>query len=167
MPPQRKAQVEVVVYWVNVAGELMLAPDTNMPPFRGWRRVECHTVAEIEAFSRRMAQQEFSKFRSLKVEEHLRHRERRERIRNNCLLRLAQGCISAADEAATRRTLASINAKDELLYKLLASEPDLTRGSLVIEQREQPIGRAAYSGKKRGLQPNDLNLISQLSGSTT
>lgn len=159
---QRKANVEPVVYWVDSSGAMMMAPDTRMKPFIGWRRVECTTVGEIEQFSRRFAAQEFDKFRSMKIEEHLRSQSKRELLRANCKLRLAQGCISPVDEAANRRILASLDRQDANLYKLLANEPDLVRGCLEIERKEQPIGAAAWQGKKRGLQDEELNLIASL-----
>ena len=157
---------EALVYWVNLAGELMLAPDTRMRPFIGWNRVECTTVGEIEQFSRRMAQQEFQRFKSLKVEEHLRASKRREELKANCKLRLAKGCISAADEHATKMTLKNLERKDAMLYKLLTEEPDLTRGCLTIEKEEAKIGPAAWQGKRKGLADGELGLVAALAGST-
>lgn len=153
---------EAVVYWVDVGGTLMLAPDVKMAPFPGWRRVECKTTSEIENFSRRMAKQEWQKFRSMKVEEHIRYREHRERLRTNCLLRLAKGCISAADEFATKMTLKNLNAKDEALYKLLSSEPDLSRASLEIEKFDAETIRQRRNGKRPGLKDEDVNAVAQL-----
>lgn len=157
---------EVVAYWTNMAGECMIAPDTRMVPFRGWMRHEARTVAEIESLSRRLARQEWEKYRSAKVEEHLRSLAHRERIRENCKLRLARGCISPADEAATRRTLDSLDAKDKLLYKLIATEPDLSRASLVIERQEQPVGPAQWQGKRRGLADGELAEMVRLAQET-
>jgi len=153
---------EVVCYWVDAAGELMLAPDTKMKPFVGWHRVECKTTSEIENFSRRMAKQEWNKFRSMKVEEHLRYKSHREKLRSNCLLRLAKGCISAADEFATKMTLKNLDAKDEALYKLLASEPDLSRASLEIEKYDAETIKARANGKRMGLRDEDLNPVHRL-----
>ena len=150
------------MYWIDAGGTMMLAPDTKMKPFAGWNRVECRTVSEVENFSRRMAAQEFAKFRSMKVEEHLRYREKREQIRSNCLLRLAKGCISQADEYATRMTLRNVEAKDELLYKLLASEPDLSRASLEIEKFDAETIRSRANGKHMGLAEHDINPVGQL-----
>jgi|SRR6185369_210967 len=157
---------ESVVYWCNMAGEIMLAPATNMPPFQGWMRFEAKTVSEIEQISRRLARQEFERYRSQRVEEHLRSLARRERLRDNCKLRLAKGCISPADEAATRRTLESLDAKDKLLYQLIATEPDLSRASLVIERKEAPIGAAAWQGKRRGLADSEVGMMAQLAMET-
>jgi len=156
------SEKEIVVYWVDAGGTLMLAPDTKMKPFPGWHRVECRTISEIENFSRRMAAQEFAKFRSMKVEEHIRYREKRESLKNNCRLRLAKGCISAADEYATRMTLRNLESKDELLYKLLASEPDLSRASLEIEKYDAETIRHRANGKHAGLRDEDINPLHQL-----
>ena len=134
-----------------MGGTLMLAPDTKMKPFKGWTRVECRTVAEIENFSRRMAKQEFEKFRGLKIVDHLRYKDRREQLKANCKLRLLKGCISAADEYATRMTLKNLELKDELLYKLIATEPDLSRASLEIEKYDAGTIRQRSGGKRRGL----------------
>ena len=153
---------EAVVYWVDATGQLMLAPDINMRPFRGWHRVECRTVSEIENFSRRMARQEWERFRSMKVEEHLRYRDKRQEIISNCKLRLAKGCISAADEFATRNTLRNLELKDELLYKLLATEPDLSRASLEIEKFDAETIRHRGNGKRAGLADHEINPIHQL-----
>jgi hypothetical protein len=155
-------QKEAVVYWIDMAGELMIAPDTRMKPFSGWTRIECRTTSEIESFSRRMAAQEFAKFRSMKVEEHIRYRDHRERLRTNCLLRLAKGCISSADEYATRMTLRNLDAKDEALYKLLASEPDLSRASLEIEKYDAPTLKQRSGGKRQGLADHEVNPIHRL-----
>jgi hypothetical protein len=163
---------EVVVYWRNQAGELMIAPDIRMPPFKGWVRIECETVADIEQFSRRFAAQEYRKFRNTKFEEHMRSQRKRDQLKANCRLRLAQGCISPADEQMTRKTLESLERKDRIFYQMLASEPDLTRASLAIERQEQPTGAAQYragkvNGKQQGLADEELNQIAALAGTTT
>lgn len=152
---------EAVVYWVDMGGMLMLAPDTRMKPFIGWHRVECKTPSEIANFSRRLAAQEFARFRSLKVEEHLRYKEKRNQIKSNCRLRLAKGCISEADEFATRMTLKSVELKDELLYKLLASEPDLSRASLEIEKYDAQTIKAKGQ-KRRGLADEEINPVNEM-----
>lgn len=144
----------------------MMAPDTRMRPFRGWQRVECKTASEIEQFSRRMATQEYGKMRSMRIEEHMRSQATRDKLKANCRLRLASGCISAMDEAMTRRTLQNLERKDEMFYSMLASEPDLSRCSLVIERKENPIGLAEFSGKKRGLLDSEVNHASTLAEST-
>ncbi len=163
--PTARGQIsekESVVYWVDITGQLMLAPDTKMKPFIGWHRVECRTPSEIENFSRRMAKQEFEKFRSLKVEEHLRYREKREQIKSNCRIRLARGCISQADEYATRMTLKNLELKDELLYKMLAHEPDLSRASLEIEKYDAATIKARSQGKYQGLRDEEVNQVAHL-----
>jgi len=163
----KKAQIESgTVYWQHPSGEVMLAPDTRMKPFKGWQRVECKTTGEVERFSRRMAIQEFQKFRSMRVEEHLRSRDKREQLKANCRLRLAQGCISTEDERLTRQTLASLERKDEAFYKMLVDEPDLTRASLVIERKEEAIGLAQFSGKRKGLADTELNSMAKLAEQT-
>ena len=153
---------DAVVYWIDMGGTLMLAPDTKMKPFPGWTRVECRTTSEIENFSRRLAKQEWEKFRSMKVEEHIRYKNHREKLRSNCLLRLAKGCISASDEYATRMTLRNLDAKDEALYKLLATEPDLSRGSLEIEKYDAETIKSRRNGKREGLNDEEINLVHQL-----
>lgn len=158
------ADSQAVVYWVSCAGELMLAPDTRMKPFVGWRRFECKTAAEIEQFSRRMAVQQYQKFRSMKVEEHLRSQRKRDELKANCRLRLASGCISAEDERLTRQTLQSLEKKDKLLYRLIYDEPDLSRGHLVIEEFEE--GQIPSTGKRRGLADADVNVMGQLAETT-
>jgi hypothetical protein len=156
------SEKEAVCYWVDMTGQLMLAPDTRMKPFPGWHRVECRTTGEIENFSRRMAKQEFERFRSMKVEEHLRYRDKRQEIISNCKLRLAKGCISQADEYATRMTLRNLELKDELLYKLLATEPDLSRASLEIEKYDAATIKARSQGKHQGLRDEEVNSVAQL-----
>jgi hypothetical protein len=140
----------------------MIAPDTRIAPFRNWTRIECQTVKETEFYSRKLAQQEFDKFRSMKVEEHLRYREEREKRKANCRLRLAKGCISEADEYATRLTLKNLELKDELLYKLLANEPDLSRASLEIEKYDHATIKARGQGKRAGLADHELNIAAKL-----
>ena len=151
-----------MVYWVSASGELMLAPDTRMKPFRGWRRFECKTASEIEQFSRRMAAQQYKKFQSMKIEEHLRSQRRRGELKANCRLRLASGCISAEDERLTRQTLQSLERKDVLLQKLIFDQPDLSRGSLVIERFEEGKIKQMGNGKTRGLADDEVNAVSQL-----
>lgn len=165
----RNAQIrdeQAVVYWAHPSGELMMAPDSRMRPFRGWRRIECKTVSEIEQFSRRMAAQEAQKMRTMTFDAHMRSQSFRDKMKANCRLRLASGCISKDDELMTRRTLQNLERKDEAFYRMLASEPDLSRASLKIEQQEAPIGFAEFSGKKRGLADSEINQISQLAGTT-
>lgn len=157
---------QTVVYWVDSAGQLMLAPDTRMKPFRGWRRYECKTVAETEDFSRRMARQQYQKFRSMKVEEHMRSQKKRDQLKANCRIRLAAGCISNEDERLTRQTLQSLERKDAIFYKLITDQPDLTRASLTIEQKESPVGMAEFSGKKRGLLDHEVNPVSRMAETT-
>lgn len=153
---------EATVFWRHLSGDLMLAPDTKMKPFDGWYRIECHTVQETEHYSRLLAKQEFEKFRSMKVADHLRYKEKREQIRANCLLRLAKGCISAADEQATRMTLKNVELKDELLYKLIATEPDLSRASLEIEKYDFETIKARGQGKRAGLADHEVNIAAKL-----
>jgi hypothetical protein len=151
------SEKEQTVFWVERhTGQIMLAPDTKLQPFRGWERVACATVAETESMSRRLAKQEFEKFRSLKVEEHIRYKQHRDRLRANCELRLAKGCISAADEYATRMTIRNLDAKDNALYRLLADEPDLSRASLNIEKYESGTIKA-MTQKRRGLADDEIN----------
>ncbi len=152
---------EMTVFWRHLSGDLMLAPATNLQPFVNWTRIECRTTRETEFYSRKLAAQEFYKFRSMKVEEHLRYREKRDQIKANCRLRLAKGCISEADELATRMTLKSQELKDELLYKLLSSEPDLSRASLKIEQFDAPALKA-QSDKRRGLSDDEVNPMNEM-----
>lgn len=158
------AENESVVYWVAASGQMMIAPDSRMRPFPGMQRVECRTVGEIESFSRRYAQQEYSKFRHMKVEEHLRSSKRREQLKANCKLRLASGCISEQDELMTRKTLQSLERKDDLLLDMLFKEPDLSRACLEIERHEDGVIRANHGKKRRGLGDDDVNLIASLAG---
>lgn len=153
---------ECTVFWRDMGGTLMLAPDTKLKPFSGWYRIECHTVKETEFYSRKLAQQEFERFRSMKVEEHLRYQKKREQIKSNCLLRLAKGCISTADEYATRLTLKNVESKDELLYKLLSHEPDLSRASLEIEKYDAQTIRARANGKRMGLADHEVNIAAKI-----
>ena len=152
---------EQTVFWRHLSGELMLAPDTNIVPFANWTRIECRTAKETEFYSRKMAAQEFHKFKSMKIEEHLRYKEKRDQIATNCRLRLAKGCISEADEFATRMTLKNVELKDELLYKLLSTEPDLTRASLEIEKYEAPTLKAKTQ-KRRGLSDDEINPMNKM-----
>ena len=158
---------EATVYWEHgLSKELMVAPDSRMKPFRGWMRIECRTVAETEQFSRRMAAQEYNKFRGMKVEEHMRSQEFRDRMKANCKLRLASGCISAEDDAMTRRTLQNLERKDEMFYRMLTNEPDLSRASLVIERHEESTIKTFGSKKRRGLADDELNHAGKLAEST-
>lgn len=152
---------ERTVFWVNMAGDIMLAPDTRCNPLPGYHRIECSTVAETEQMSRRMAMQEFNRMRSMRIEEHLRTKKKREEIIASCRLRLAKGCISEADEAANRLILQRMQRADETLYKLLGSEPDLSRASLAIEQHDAQTIRANTS-KHRGLRDEEINPVSKL-----
>ncbi len=150
---------QCTVYWENPSGEVMLAPHTRMRPFPGWRRVECHTLAETEQFSRRMAAQEYQKFKTLKVEEHLRSQKRRDELKANCRLRLASGCISPEDERMTRETLRSLERKDEAMYALIADQSKFNQTCLAIEKSEQ---NTAYQGRKKELSDADLNQINRI-----
>ena len=108
-------QKDATVFWMNFQ---MLAPDTKMPAPLNWLRIECRTVQETEFYSRKLAMQEFEKYRSMKVEEHIRYKAKRDQMRTACTLRLAQGCISEADEIRCRHYPALVRIKkDELLYK--------------------------------------------------
>lgn len=156
------AEKERTVFWRHLSGELMLAPDTRMQPFKNWTRIECQTVGETENLSRQLARQEFEKFRSLKIEDHMRYREQRQKIIANCKLRLAKGCISAADEQATRMTLRNLEQKEELLYKLLFSEPDLSRASLEIEKYDAATIKQRRNGKFAGLRDEEVNSVARL-----
>lgn len=156
------AEKEMVVYWANSRGDLMMAPDTRMVPFLGWRRVECKTVSEIEQFSRRFARQEFEKFKSMKIEEHVKAQKRLNEIETNCKLRLAKGCISATDEAITRRTLQGIDRKRSRLYEMIANEPDLSRSCLTIEKFEAGKIAQMSEGKKRGLADDEVDGMAKL-----
>jgi hypothetical protein len=156
------SEKEATVFWINMAGDLMMAPDTRVAPFPGWTRIVCRTAGETEFYSRKLAAQEFANFRSLKVEDHLRYKSKRDEIKSNCRLRLAKGCISAADEFATRTTLRNLELKDELLYKLLATEPDLSRASLEIEKYDASSLRQRQSSKRRGLADDEVDSVATL-----
>jgi hypothetical protein len=149
------------VFWQNFLGELMVAPDSRMKPLPGWTRHECKTVASVEEFSRRMAKQEYDKFKNMKVDEHLRSQRRREELKANCRIRLAKGCISAEDERLTRETLRSLERKDEALYRLISDQAITDRAHLVIEEKEESTANAAYA-KPRGLQDADVNAVGKL-----
>lgn len=149
MSASRNAQVKAVVYWVSPSGELMIAPHTDILPhqlgYRMWHRVECHSVTEIENFSRRFRDQQAEKFRSMKIEEHLRSQARRERLRANCRLRIASGCVSEADEVANRRILQSLDRQDDFLFKMVSEAPEnIIRGCLEIEKKEESTAISAY-----------------------
>jgi hypothetical protein len=155
------SEKEMTVFWLHISGDLMMAPDTRLRAWPNWTRIECRTAKETEFYSRKMAAQEFARFRSMKVEEHLRYKEKRDQIAANCRLRLAKGCISEADEFATRMTLKNVELKDELLYKLLSSEPDLSRAALEIEKYDaQTIKRKGQ--KRRGLSDEEVNPVNEL-----
>jgi hypothetical protein len=143
-----RGQVETVVFWERMDGDLMLAPHTAMKPFLGYRKVECSTIADIDRMSRRMATQEENKLRGLKVEEMLRSLPRWEQIISNCKLRLAAGCISRNDEALTRSTLANMERKKAKLIEIMMGTTSVAESSLVIETKEAPIGMAQYAAKK-------------------
>lgn len=151
------------IFWENHrTGEVMLAPATNVRPFRGWVRKECQTVAETEQFSRRLARLEFNKYKMMRVEEHLRSAERRRQLIANCRLRLASGCISAADEEATRRILKNQLKKEELFYQFLAEKPDYARGHLAIEAMDDSAIRQKADGKRRGVDMGEMDSVSKL-----
>lgn len=159
----RNAQISNgTVYWQHWTGELMVAPDTRMKPFNGWTRHECKTIAEVEQFSRRMAQQEYQKFKSMRVEEHMRSQKKREQIKANCRLRLAQGCISAEDERLTRETLASLERKDHALYALIADQVNLDKACLTIEKQEESTSLVSVLNKRRGLADDEVNAANRM-----
>lgn len=143
-----RGQVEPVVFWHRLDGDLMLAPHTAMKPFPGYQRIECSTIPDINKMSRKMATQEENKLRGLKIEEMLRSLPKWEQIISNCKLRLAAGCISRADEALTRHTLASMERKKAKLIEIMLGNTPVAESSLVIENKEAPIGMAQYQQKK-------------------
>jgi len=146
-----KGQCEPTVFWVRKDGDIMLAPHTDMTPFPGYERVECTTPSSIERMSRKMAAQEEGKLRKLKIEELVRAKPKMDQIISNCKLRLAAGCISKADEALTRNTLASMERKLNTLVKLMVGSLQLTEGALMIERKATPTGAAFYNQKKATL----------------
>lgn len=158
---------QATVFWVSSTGEIMVAPDSRMKPFKHWRAIVCKTTSETEQMSRRMAQQQFNRMKQTQAEEHMRLRPKMEKIKANCRLRLAKGCISTTDEALTRRTLANMERREEMFYKLLFTEPDLTKAHLVIEEKESAIGMAEFSGKRRGLADDEVLQMAKLAESTT
>ena len=153
---------ERTVFWVNMAGDIMVAPDTRATPLPGYHRIECSTVAETEAMSRRMALQEFNRMRSMKVEEHLRTKKKRDEIIASCRLRLAKGCISEADEAANRLIIQRMERAENSLYNLLATEPDLSRASLEIEKYDSGTIKARAQGKRAGLADHEIDLAARI-----
>lgn len=145
----RNASVEAVVYWVNAAGYMMMAPHTKMKPFPGWNRVEMTTVHEIEAFSRRFAKQEADKIKNMKADEHLRNIKRRNDMRTACRLRIAQG-HSEADVMMNRRILESLERQDNALLKAISEDSTMVTGCLEIEKHDNTTLEAnkAQYGKK-------------------
>lgn len=143
-----RGQVEPVVFWLRADGDLMLAPHTLMKTFPGYQRIECTTLSDITRMSRKMATQEENKLRGLKVEEMMRSLPKWEQIISNCKLRLAAGCISKADEALTKHTLASMERKKARLIEIMLGTTSVAESSLVIENKEAPIGMAQYQQKK-------------------
>jgi hypothetical protein len=119
-----------------------------MKPLPLYERIECSTPSSIDKMSKKMAEQEENKMRGLQVEERLRSLPRWQEIANNCKLRLAQGCVSGADEMLTKSTLASVERKMALLEKLLIGELNLTEGALEIERTEAKVGIAQFGGKR-------------------
>lgn len=153
---------EATVFWLHISGDIMMAPATNMPAWPNWTRIECQTAKETEFYSRKLARFEFERFRSRKVEEHLRSKAERDRRIVGCRMRLAAGCISQADEIATRNCLQSFELKNELLYKLLSTEPDLSRASLEIEKYDAETIRSRSNGKRRGLADSEVDGIAKM-----
>lgn len=143
-----RGQVETVVFWLRMDGDLMLAPHTLMKPFPGYQKIECSTIRDIEKMSRKMATQEENKLRGLKVEEMMRSLPRWETIISSCRLRLANGCISNADEALTRHTLASMERKKAKLIEIMAGNTTVAESCLEIEKTTAPIGMAEFAQKK-------------------
>lgn len=143
-----RGQVEPTVFWLRADGDLMLAPHTLMKPFPGYQKIECTTIPDIERMSKRMAVQEENKLRGLKVEEMLRSFPKWEQIISNCRLRLAQGCISKADESLTRHTLASMERKKAKLIEIMAGTTQVAESCLEIERTAAPVGMAQYQQKK-------------------
>lgn len=142
---------EPVHFWLRVDGEIMLSPHTSMQPWPGYRLVECTNVRDIEKWSKKMRDQEEIKLRKMKIEEHLRALPEWEMRIARCERRLAEGCISSMDEAMTRHSLSSFQRKKEMLMSLMTGQGSLLEGSLEIERKEQPIGMAAFAGKKMEL----------------
>lgn len=143
-----RGQVEATVFWVRMDGDIMLAPHTAMKPFLGYQKVECSTIADIERMSKKMAEQEEAKLKGLKIQEMIRALPKWEQIISNCKLRLAQGCISSADEAVTRHTLASMEQKRVKLIEIMTGNVTLSESCLEIERTEKPTGMAEFANKK-------------------
>jgi hypothetical protein len=143
-----RGQCEPVVWWLRADGEIMPAPHSQMQPFPGYERIETNTLSSISRMSKLMAAQEEKKMRELKVSEQLRALPKWEQIIANCKLRLANGCISKADEAITKSTLASVERKMSLLVSLMSGQGVVGVGCLEIEKREAPTGAAEFQQKK-------------------
>ena len=148
----------------RLSGEIMLGPDSRMPPFRGWRAIQTKTVAETEQMSRRMAKQQYDRMRSLQSMSTSPPEDAATRSRQ-----IAD--FAWLPDASRRKTNFDTHdagvprAQGQLFYQLIANEPDLTRTSLVIEQKEAPIGNAAFAGKRRGLADMEVNEMAQLAES--
>lgn len=143
-----RGQCEPVVYWVRRDGEIMTAPHTDMKPLPLYERVECTTPAHIERMARLLEIQEEGKMRKMKVEEQLRALPTWQEIERRSLARLAEGCISLADEAMTQRNLASVRDKMKRFERILIGEITFTEGALEIERTSAATGMAQYQQKK-------------------
>ena len=135
---------KTVAYYAHPSGRLILAPDTRMSPQQAgldanWRRCEAVGVREIEKISLILSRQAFEEKKARTVMQHLREKEFIDQVKIRCKLRIAQA-FSKNDASINQQIYRKIEAREDQLYRLIASEFDYSarNTALDVELHEQP-----------------------------
>lgn len=122
-------QDETLSYFVNkFNGEIRLSPDNRIhdPRKLGWNPkewgyFEAKTAREKDAVSARMAEQLWTKKRSMKVQQVLREQSARETMKASARLRLVQS-PTQLDYLCNQKIIARLEQDEDRLYRELTEE---------------------------------------------
>jgi hypothetical protein len=146
----------VVAYFTNLKGDIILAPDTRMHPHQcglhplEWRRCEAVGVREIEAISRKLSAQNWEKKKQMSIGQHLREKAFIDQMKVRCKIRLAQA-HSANDASINQQILDKMEKREDDFMKMVVSTFDHTtrNTALDVELSDESTSVLRNFGKKR------------------
>jgi cell division FtsZ-interacting protein ZapD len=146
----------IVAYFCNIKGEIILAPDTRMHPHQcglhplEWRRCEAVGAREIESISRKLSAQNWEKKKAMSVGQHLREKAFIDQMKARCKIRMAQA-HSANDVSINKQILDKMEKREDDFMKMVVSTFDVTKRNtaLDVELSEESTSVLRNFGKKR------------------
>lgn len=109
--------IDVVVFFENKRGRVIVPPDHRHPVPQGYERKEAKTLAEVDRLTRRLNAQDQTMFDDLFEKDREIMRERREKTRSTLRQRMLAIDCTQFEKRFILGALAYLNRKEEEMYK--------------------------------------------------